>query len=168
MTGADFYLPPLDDLVDNGGYEKASWGDWQRGGSTLPAISSSTHTGDGAALLDPAGGESRLSQSLRLPAGLHEPAVSLMVRLADKADVASTLTVTIVGTTTSTHELAVTSEEWAHAWYDVSAFAGAPATIELAVTGDPALIVDEVSLGSAMPGVSLSYLPLVGHNSGAW
>jgi hypothetical protein len=161
VSGIDFYLPPTDDQVRDSGFEAGNWGDWQRGGSNLPALSDKAHTGAGAALLDPGGGDSRLSQTLVLPVDLTDPTLSLMVRLDDEEGPASTLTIQIVGTTTTTEELAVSSGGWKHAWYDASQFAGQPVILTLSVADDPALIVDEVSLGSAIEGVGLAYMPLV-------
>jgi hypothetical protein len=161
VSGIDFYLPPTDDQVQDGGFEAGDWGDWQQGGINLPALSDKAHTGAGAALLDPDGGDSRLSQALVLPADMSDATLSLMVRLADEEGPASTLTIQMVGTTTTTEDLTVSPGGWKHAWYDASQFAGQPVVLTLSVVDDPALIVDEVSLGAAVEGVGLVYMPLV-------
>lgn len=164
VAGVDFYLPPLDDRVDNGGFEAGDWGAWQRTGSNLPVRTATAHTGHGAVLLDPDGGDSHLSQPVILPAGLTQPTLSLMVRLAEEAGPAAKLKIQIAGTTTISDDLEVPAGGWHHTWYDLSALAGQTVDLTLAVTGSPAVIVDEVSLGSALPGVHRAHLPLVSHS----
>jgi lysophospholipase L1-like esterase len=167
VAGLDFCLPPLDDQVQNGGFEEGTWGAWQRGGSQLPTLTATAHSGQGAAELHPQGGDSRLSQTLELPTSLDQATLSLMARLAGEGNLAGTLIVEVKGTTTLTEMLAVPAGGWVHAWYDVSAFEGETVTLALSVTGGPAVIVDEVSLGSAAPGVYGSYLPLLSAAAGA-
>jgi hypothetical protein len=150
VTGADFYLPPLDDQVQNGGFESGGWSAWQPAGSKLPSLTATAHTGQGAALLDSGSGESRLSQSVSVPAHSIQPTLSLMVRLAANAGPASKLKVQVLGTTTITREWTVQDGPWVHVWSDLSSVAGQTVEIRLIVAGAPAVIVDEVSLGSAL------------------
>lgn len=172
IAGVDFYLPPLDDLVGNGGFEESDWGDWQPLGTTLPVLTGVAHTGDGATLLDPGGGDSRLRQELAVPGAMANPTLSLLARTAGDAfeqvgtsrpSSGSTLTVTISGASTETHPIDVPGQAggWIHAWFDLAAFAGQSISLTLRVVGDPAVIVDEVSLGSAMAGAHPVYLPLI-------
>jgi hypothetical protein len=159
VTGVDFYLPPLDDQVDNGGFEAGDWVAWQRTGSTLPALTTTAHTGQGAALLDPDGGDSQLSQSVLMPVGMTQPTLSLMARLAGEAG-PTELKIQVAGNTMISDSLQVPDGSWIHAWYDLSALADQTVELTLEVTGQSAVIVDEVSLGSALPGVHRVHLPL--------
>jgi hypothetical protein len=161
VTGIDFYLPPLDDRVQNGGFESGQWGAWQPSGSKPPNLTATAHTGGWAALLDPGAGDSRLSQSLGIPANLTQPTISLMVRRATVAGPASKLRIQVAGTTTITHDLNVPNGAWIHAWYDLSGLAGQTVEVRLIVTDNSAVIVDEVSLGSALAGVHQAHLPLL-------
>jgi hypothetical protein len=50
---------------------------------------------------------------------------------------------------------------WTHVWYDVSSAKGQQVTLDFTVSGNPAVLLDEVSLGSAVPGGSWSFVPIV-------
>lgn len=103
---------------------------------------------------------------------MANPTLSLLARTAGDAfeqvgtsrpSSGSTLTVTISGASTETHPIDVPGQAggWIHAWFDLAAFAGQSISLTLRVVGDPAVIVDEVSLGSAMAGAHPVYLPLI-------
>jgi hypothetical protein len=164
-TQIDFILPPLDDQVDNGGFEQAGWGNWQQAGSNTPSITDEAHSGASAVLLDPGGGDSRLSQSVTLPASLEDGrapgTLSFMARLEAETGPAGSISVRIAGATTLSEELTVSPGEWTHAWYDVTAFAGQTVELSFKVDGSRAVILDEVSLGPATKGVHLAFMPLV-------
>jgi hypothetical protein len=88
-----------------------------------------------------------------------------MVRLAQPGP-AAVLNVSLAnGGTFSpalSYTLAVESEAWTHVWYALSGLSGdqSPLTLTFTVSDSTALLLDEVSLGSALPGGHLIYLPL--------
>jgi hypothetical protein len=160
VAGLDFALPPLDDVVSDGGFEGGVWGNWQAGGPVPPTLISGGHTGDGAARLGGPGGLSWLSQPLAVPVGLENATLSFLVRLDDGEAGSNTLYVELAGTIIS-QTLAVSSADWAHAWLPVEAAAGQAVTLTFSLSGTPAIRLDEVSLGSAAPGGYRLILPLI-------
>jgi len=163
LSGLDLVLPPHDDVVDNGGFEDDGWGGWLPGGSVLPAVVPGGHTGDRAARLGGVGGPSWLSQELTAPAGGTNVTLSFLVRLSDAAASgpgASTLAVELVGTPVS-HTQIISTDDWTHVWLPIDASAGQAATLTFAVSGTAPILLDEVSLGSAISGGSEVRLPLV-------
>ena len=51
MSDLAFVLPPLDDVVSDGGFEGGGWGHWQVGGTLPPTLTAEGHTGEGAVLM---------------------------------------------------------------------------------------------------------------------
>ena len=164
VKGLTFVLPSHDDAVVGGGFEEATLDSWQLGGSTLPALTTNAHTGLGAAKLVDTGAAPTLSQVIAPSPALSDPTLSFMVRL-ESAGTAGSLELRLANSTTLsqpvTYTLPVASAAWTHAWYDVSGLVSEPLTLTLRAVGSPAILVDEVSLGSALPGGYLLYLPLV-------
>ena len=166
LSCLDFVLPPLDDAIDNGGFEDAGWGGWLPGGSEMPAVVSGGHTGGRAVRLGGAGGPSWLSQELTVPGAGADTTLSFLVRLRDAAAGASTLDVALAGAPIS-HTRITSADEWTHIWLPLDAATGQDAAIGQATTltftvpGTPAILLDEVSLGSAISGGSEIRLPLV-------
>jgi hypothetical protein len=87
------------------------------------------------------------------------PAGALQVALADSTTFSPPLT----------YALAVDSEAWTHVWYNLSGLTGdltglagesSLFTLTFSVSDSASLLLDEVSLGSALPGGHLIYLPL--------
>jgi len=89
--------------------------------------------------------------------------LSFLVRLSDAAASgpgASTLAVELVGTPVS-HTQIISTDDWTHVWLPIDASAGQAATLTFAVSGTAPILLDEVSLGSAISGGSEVRLPLV-------
>jgi lysophospholipase L1-like esterase len=166
VEGLQFILPPQDDAVTNGGFE--SGGDpllgWVVSGTGAPALPTEAHTGDGAVLLGESGTVSRLVQTVTIPDGLIDPTLSFLVKLHDDDDVSSTLTVELDGTPIS-HTQAVQAGDWSHVWFPVDAASGTTVTLSFTVSDKPPVRLDEVSLGSAVPGGGVVYMPIVGRAS---
>lgn len=160
LSGLDFELPPHDDVIGNGGFEMAGWGSWLPGGTVMPAVVSGGHTGDRAARLGGIGGPSWLRLDLSAPGDLVDPTLSFLVRLDDAAAGASTLTVELAGTPIS-HTQVVSTADWTHVWLPIDAAVGQPMTLTFTVSGNPAVRLDEVSLGSAIKGGSQVQLPVI-------
>ena len=59
-----------------------------------------------------------------------------------------------------THTLSLAGDAWTHAWYELGDLAGEAVTVTLEISGSPAILLDEVSVGAAQPGESWAYLPL--------
>lgn len=167
LSGVDLVLPPLDDVVDDGGFE-SGWGDWQPGGTLTPTRVTAAHTGNWAALLGGAGELSWLRQPLSLPTGLTDATLSFLVRLDNDAEGSSTLQVALEGTPISLTQT-VSAGGWSHVWLPVETAAGhrngigtsQVVTLTFTVSDSAALRLDEVSLGSALPGANYVYLPIV-------
>ncbi len=167
LSGVDLVLPPLDDVVENGGFE-SGWGDWQPGGTLTPTLITAPHTGNRAALLGGQGELSWLKQPLSLPDNLTDATLSFLVRLDDDAEGSSTLQVALEGTPIS-HTQTISAGGWSHIWLPVEAIlvhrngigASQVVTLTFTVSDSAALRLDEVSLGSALSGADLVYLPLV-------
>ncbi len=160
LDNLDFFLPPLDGVVVDGGFEAGAWGNWLPGGSLPPTLGGPAHTGDGAAILGGGGGTSTLGQVLSVPANLSDATLSFLVRLDDDTASSSTLQVQVAGTTIS-RSLAVMPGGWRHVWLPADAALGQTVTLSFTVSGDPAIRLDEVSLGSARSGGGLGYLPAI-------
>jgi lysophospholipase L1-like esterase len=163
VAGLIFVLPPKDDAVLNGGFEAGSLDGWTLGGSSLPSPSTVAHTGLGAARLDGTGGSSSLRQVMSPAAGMAQGHLSFMARLEDPG-APSTLQVVLSKEGSSappvTYTLSLVSEAWTHAWYELGDLQGEPLAVTLLVSGSPAVLLDEVSLGTAVAGGSWVYLPI--------
>jgi len=160
LSGLDLVLPPHDDVIGNGGFEAADWGDWQPGGTIMPAVISGGHTGDRVARLGGIGGPSWLRQDLSVPGDLVDATFSFLVRLDDTAAGTSTLTIGLAGTPIS-HTEVVSTADWTHVWLPVDAAVGQAVMLTFTVSDNPAVRLDEVSLGTAIEGGSQVQLPLV-------
>jgi lysophospholipase L1-like esterase len=153
MDGLDLYLPPLDDAVINGGFEDGALDHWQAGGTAT--FTSQSHTGDGAVRLEAA---STLSQSLSVPGSLTNATLSYLVRLESEGS--STLQIDVEGTPIS-HTQVISTTDWNHAWLPVEAAVGQPVTLTFTVSNSTAVLLDEVSLGTARHGGSVTFFPIV-------
>ncbi len=156
----DFVLPPYDDAIDNGDFEMTDWGSWLPGGTVMPAIVSGGHTGDRAARLGGIGGPSWLLQGLSVPEELANATLSFLVRLDNAAAGSSALTVKLAGMPISYTQV-VTTADWTHVWLPIGASVGQAITLTFTVSNNPAVRLDEVSLGSAINGGSQVHLPVV-------
>jgi lysophospholipase L1-like esterase len=179
-----FVLPPHDDAVADGGFEAGDLAAWQPGGSPPPALTATAHTGlaalqMGSSDLDAAGFQAALSQTVTPGPALSDPTLSFMVRLAQPGP-AGALEVSLANggafSPPLTLVLSVESEAWTHVWYNLSGLTGdlsglsgnlsglsgdaVPFTLTFTLSGSATVLLDEVSLGSALPGGHLIYLPL--------
>jgi acyl-CoA thioesterase-1 len=163
VSGLVSVLPPHDDAVTNGGFEPDLTG-WQTSGTALPSPSSVAHTGDGAAQLGDEGGTSSLTQTLTPDPASENPTLSFLARLAESGS-ASTLSIELESaserTTLASFALTVDSDEWTHYWYDLEGVVGGPQTLTFTVSNDPPIVLDEVSVGSAIQGSYRQWMPLV-------
>jgi lysophospholipase L1-like esterase len=161
VSGLEFVLPPQDNAITNGGFEAPSLAGWQLGGTA--ALTSTVHTGLGAVQLGGVGVDSSVSQAVTPGLDLSDPTLSFMARLATAGP--STLQVKLANTgslsTPIVFGLPVTSEAWTHVWVDLTGLVSEPLTLTLTVSDTPAVIVDEVSLGSSLHGAHAIYLPVI-------
>jgi lysophospholipase L1-like esterase len=160
VEGLDFVLPPQDDVVSNGGFEEATLSGWQAGGTLPPTLTPEAHTGSHAVTLGGLGESSWLTQTLTVPPSLGDTTLSFMVRLDDGSAGSSTLDIELIGTPISLTQQ-VPADSWTHVWLPVDAALGEVVTLNLTVSDNPAILLDEVSLGTAVVGGSMSYLPFV-------
>jgi hypothetical protein len=159
-----FILPPQDDAVTDGDFEAGDLTAWQVGGTVPPTLTTVAHTGTGASLLDGSLSDSRLSQVLTPALGISDPTLSFLVRLAVDGP-PSTLQIELANTGTLspplTYTLPVEDSGWAHVWYDLTGLASEPLTLTFAVSDSPAVLLDEVRLGSAVANGHWYYLPFI-------
>ena len=160
VEGLEFVLPPQDDVVSNGGFE-ASLSGWQTGGTLPPTLAPAAHTGNQALTLGGGGETSWLTQTVTVPSGLSDATLSFMVRLDDGSAGSSALDIELVGTSIS-HTQPVSADSWSHVWLPVDEALGEVVTLSLTVSDNPAVIVDEVSLGTAVVGGGSVFLPFIG------
>jgi hypothetical protein len=83
-----------------------------------------------------------------------------MARLEDSSAGNSTLDIELDGTPFSATQ-PVSSDDWTHVWYSVDGAPGQVVTLTLTVSDNPAILLDEVSLGTATVGGGSVFLPLI-------
>jgi hypothetical protein len=167
--GLDFYLPPADDMLSNGQFELGDLSGWSASGTGSAAATGMAHTGAHAAQLGRADGSTAwsvvLGQSVVLPSSLRDPTLSLMYRLDGNGTLLSSGLARIAaqGSAETLTLVLPSATTWSHAWMDLSSLQGQAVTVTLHVDspagGNGWLVVDEVSLGTAEPGVRRIYLP---------
>jgi len=160
LTDVNFYLPPLDDVAQNGGFE-SDFNGWTTAGDNTPVITDTAHTGYKSAQLGgTAAGDSWIEQTVDIPADMYRPTLSFMYRYPSQ-DTGEVVQVIVAGTTESIS----VSSEWAHHWIDLDGHQEETVTIRFAVSengSNPSyLYLDEVSLGKASGGPHKVYFPLL-------
>jgi hypothetical protein len=169
LTGADFILPPHDDVIVNGGFEQGLAG-WDTSGlvgshimGTLQ-VTMTAHTGQGA--LDFVN-TAVVTQTVTLSSTVTDPTLSLLYRVIGTAQPGDVFTVTAQSTSLAVSTtLPFDAADWTHAWLDVSDLAGQSVSVTLESAIAPQspevhVIVDEVSLGTSRPGVYYTMLPVI-------
>jgi hypothetical protein len=109
-------------------------------------------------------GTSSLSQTLTPGSALTSPTLSFLASLV-QAGPASTLSIELESASERialvSFALTVESDEWTHYWYDLEGMVSDPLTLTFTVSNDPPIILDEVSIGSAIQGSYRQWMPLV-------
>ncbi len=194
LAREDFYLPARDNLAADGGFEGELSAHWVRSGSTAAVITTTASSGSGAVLLgqdfksddpplDP-GGNSTISQTITIPAGMERPILSFMYRLeTEETWQRDGFEVLIIYQDNEGHLRAYylpnndpqhywQATDWTHEWFDLSEQPGLPSlsgqTLDLyfnlwqSSVEKPTLAwVDEVSVGSIPAYRYSSRFPLV-------
>lgn len=149
----DLVLPPVDNLVQNWGFETGSFGAaWQTSGTTAPVVVADgrRHTGAYGALLQadyapgaaaeasngisgavdpqaPLAGFSSLVQTLTLPPALAAPTLSFYYQLSNLATATGNdfvVTVEAGSNSTTVFTSGAATAGWTHRWVDLSPWAG--------------------------------------------
>ena len=167
----NFHLPPDDDVLFNGQFESGSLSGWSALGSGVAVVTDTAHTGYYAAQLSGAGGppawSAALNQTVVLSEALDDPTLSLVYRLDgnDTLLLSDPAWVAVQGPTRTLTRTLPVAGDWSHAWMDLSVLRGETVTVALRLDSPPGgsgwLVVDEVSLGTAVPGVTRALLPIV-------
>jgi hypothetical protein len=172
VVSLDFTLRPLDDVVQNGDFEDGLT-DWDAVGQRMVAptvIEDEVRSGGRSLALgegSTSDGTCAVTQTVYITPTMYRPTLSFWYRTptAGTEDDDSFEVGIWHGDPWTYHALpAVTpSEEWTHAWADVSPYAGTAAisfSYRCEGSQDFTVYVDEVSLGRASGGPLESYLPL--------
>jgi lysophospholipase L1-like esterase len=164
MSSVDLFLPPLDDAVTDGGFESGNLTAWQTGGTAPPTLAAAAHTGTHSVQMGDGIGSSTISQVVSPALGpnlaVSNPTLSFLVRLEQPGS-PSSLHIALSGSSPATFDLPVQSEAWSHIWYDLTGLMAGPMTVTFSVSGDPSVLIDEISIGSAAHGAYRAYLPIV-------
>lgn len=163
-TAPDAYLPPANDLIANGQFERGNLSGWTLSGANSPTLSPQPHSGGHAAALGgTAGVESALKQTLRLAPDTRLATLSYMLRAPLGGTDSFTVTVSgdqLISVTTP----AITSG-WTHWWLDLTPFAGQSVTVSFAFLPGSAssqLLIDEVEVGPAdRVSIYQTFLPVI-------
>lgn len=154
LSGVFFVLPPLDDLVLNGGFEDGVQ-HWAVAGATVAA---DAHSGDSALAFD---GGDVATQTVNLPGGLLAPTLSLVYRVEGSVQPSDRFTVTArCVCRTVTLSLPLDATDWSHAWADTSGMGGAVQVTLQSDLDSASVLIDEVTLGSSWPGAYRLFLPV--------
>jgi hypothetical protein len=167
VSGLDFYLPPAQDFVTDGGFELGG-GAWEFQGVPIPTIAYTAHTGDQALWMQ-GQGMTVVSQTFTLPGDLADGSLTLswMALVSGTVSASDVLTLTVTVDGQPTEETVVLAglmaDEWTHGFLSLSAQAGQQVVVRLVLDAatDVALYLDEISLGATRAGVERVYLPLV-------
>ncbi len=169
------YLPPLDNQISDSHFESGNLALWNPSGDLSATITSTAHTGNFAALL---GGSvptdtitagpwhSTIEQTINVSPTIVSGTLSLLYRVDAVEPLSDTLKAYVVGANnTLTFTLPVTTSEWTHAWFDVSAWNEPTATVKVDfaiadVGREATIILDEIAWGSAIEGSHTVFLPI--------
>ncbi len=169
-----FYLPPLVDAVTNGQFESGDLSGWNVAGEVTPTITTSAHTGMYAVQLG--GGSGNLPSQTSTHSAMSQTltwsdpttaTLSMLYRATVMNPVSSTMMVNLIGPAeTLTMTLPLTSTDWQHIWWDVPVSFAPTLTVSIALdttdqSAGSVVVVDEISLGSAVVGSYPVFLPLV-------
>jgi hypothetical protein len=171
LSGLEFYLPPGDDALQaRGQFESGDWSGWGTA-ATATFFTSSAHSGLQALALGRAGGSLAWSASVSRSVALPD-AQDLTLSLVHRADGNDTLlldgsawvAVQVQGTAQVVTRPLNSAAAWSHTWLDMDAFQGQTVTLGLNLDspawGSGWLVVDELTIGIAVPGIKRVYLPL--------
>jgi len=171
MVTLDFTLRPLDDVVQNGDFEDGL-SNWETVPASMvdPAVMDvGVRSGEYSLALgkdSTSSGTCAVTQTLYIAPSIYMPTLSFWYRTpAPGAGADDSFEVGIYHGEPWTYSPLSTldpSDEWTHAWVDVSPYTGSAwisFTWEQEGTQDFVVYLDEVSLGRASGGVLKSYLP---------
>ncbi len=163
-TGATLVLPPLNDVIQNGGFERGDLSGWV--GSQV-SLSRSGHSGQYAAQVP--GGGSLQQQTATVPAAAM---LSLLYRVSNPTGATGTVTLFVDPVTLDSTEqrgagplagivvdLPVNAVNWRQAVINVSQFTNRAVSVRLAAQGGIVALFDDLTLGSTQPGSYNAYQP---------
>ena len=177
LSGLDFYLPPISDAIQDGGFEESGpletavfSSAWDHStGDANPVITGTAHTGHRAAQLN-GPGLSAISQTVTIPADDGQQPLTLSwLYLAQLPTARLTLEIEHAGPTRIL-ELDTDVGKWTHGYMDVSDLAGQQVTLRFVLSSTASLgmsflptfaLLDSVSLGPTKAGVEHVYLPII-------
>jgi hypothetical protein len=170
LSGLEFYLPPDDDALQSSGqFESGDWSGW--GTAATATFTDSAHSGLQAVALGRAGGSlawsANMSRSVALP-NAQDLTLSLVHRAHGNdtllLDGSTWVAVQVQGTAQAMTRPLTSTAAWSHTWLDLDAFRGQTVTLGLHLDspawGSGWLLVDELTPGTAVPGIRRVYLPL--------
>lgn len=175
LAGIDLYLPPADNVIDNGDFEFP--GSWEATGVVTPIpIQGMGHTGDFALQLGELPDEPdaplpwtwTIRQAVSVPESAHEITLDWLYRVEGTPRTSDEFFVTVRGSSEVVQPLSLSITGWAHEWIDVTQFAGQEVTVSFTLRrqsdDDPLTVwLDEAGLGTNPPGYL--FLPLIGQGA---
>lgn len=161
-TGVDFWLPPIDDVVQDGQFEEGDLAvRWLTMGTAI-AVTDTVHTGVYAAKLGGSLGNSSISQAVTItPATMYSPTLSFMY-IYSSTNSSDYLNVRVNGSSVWS---ATPVAHWAHTYLDLSAYLGQTVDLSFVLHQEGATpayaYLDEISLGSAGQAPEVIFLSLI-------
>lgn len=171
------YLPPIDDQLLNGQFESGDLSPWTPTGEVSATLTETGFTGAHAVQLGHTTPittatqpwTSSIEQTISVPLTLTRGTFSLVYKVLEADAISDTLQLSLIGpTSTITYLLPIDSANlyWTHHWWDVSAWDAPTATVRIelmhnSLLGQPRVLLDDLSWGSAAPGGVSIYLPIL-------
>gem|GEM_PF-2348321 len=168
LTDVNFYLPPPDDVAQNGGFE-SDFDGWTMEGDNTAIITDTVHTGYKAGQLGgTTAGDSWIEQTIIIPSEMYRPTLSFLC-LYSSSDSGDQFRVEIrdAGGNPLNTPWSTTSATplWTHHWLDLSPYEGQTIRVCFLLSENESnpsyLYLDEVSLGKASGGPYKGYLPFI-------
>jgi hypothetical protein len=169
------YLPPLDNQISDSHFESGNLDAWNPSGDLTPTITSTAHTGNYAVLLSGSvptdtlttgPWHSIIEQTVNVSPTIVSGTLALLYRVESVEPLSDTLTAYVFGANNIlTFTLPLTSTDWTHAWFDISAWNEPTATVKIdftigGVSREAKIILDEITWGSSIRGSHEVFLPI--------
>ena len=158
-----FVLPPVDDAVQNGGFETGDFSSWDWSGNLSMRLF--PHSGEYGVIFS---GSGVLSQTLTVPDnGVLSVLYRVFLDMPGATFVISSASVSVSpvqGSNALSLTLSTVESPWTHYWLDVGALVGEEVVLTVPVDANGAYggaFFDEITLGGTAPGKHVVFLPII-------